>query len=340
MNEQRASRTSTNSNGFTIVELLIVIVVIAILAAITIVAYTGIQERARASTVQNDVAQAVRQIEINKTTAGTDTYPTTLPSTVTASEGVQLTYSYDPVINRYCVTATNNGISYYASTSKPSANEGTCSDNSRIVGWWPFNGNAQDISEVGHDANVIGAILSTGQSGVADTAYYFDGVDDSVRPMSELPEADDLFATTGVSWTTTAWFKYEPRTGDADIVLGRGGGTGTSATYGLFIEGGGLRAVLRGNTTLIQSSIDDQWHFVAVTWDGTTARGYFDANSPVTLGVNSAGLQNTNFTVGATNNGSNNASTRSFLGSIDDVRVYSRAISADELTFMYEQGAE
>jgi len=35
------------SNGFTIVELLIVIVVIAILAAITIVAYNGIQNRAK-----------------------------------------------------------------------------------------------------------------------------------------------------------------------------------------------------------------------------------------------------------------------------------------------------
>lgn len=37
----------TRNKGFTIVELLIVIVVIAILAAITIVAYTGIQERAK-----------------------------------------------------------------------------------------------------------------------------------------------------------------------------------------------------------------------------------------------------------------------------------------------------
>lgn len=38
--------------GFTIVELLIVIVVIAILAAITVVAYNGIQNRARASGAQ------------------------------------------------------------------------------------------------------------------------------------------------------------------------------------------------------------------------------------------------------------------------------------------------
>ena len=41
--------TQSTSDGFTIVELLIVVVVIAILAAITIVSYTGISQRAKTS---------------------------------------------------------------------------------------------------------------------------------------------------------------------------------------------------------------------------------------------------------------------------------------------------
>ncbi len=43
----------TKQSGFTIVELLIVVVVIAILAAITIVAYNGIQNRAKSSAAQS-----------------------------------------------------------------------------------------------------------------------------------------------------------------------------------------------------------------------------------------------------------------------------------------------
>jgi prepilin-type N-terminal cleavage/methylation domain-containing protein len=48
--------------GFTIVELLIVIVVIAILAAITIVAFNGIQQRAKLAQVQSGVSQYVKAL--------------------------------------------------------------------------------------------------------------------------------------------------------------------------------------------------------------------------------------------------------------------------------------
>lgn len=49
--------------GFTIVELLIVIVVIGILAAIVIVAYQGVQQRAKASQYQTDTATIVKKAE-------------------------------------------------------------------------------------------------------------------------------------------------------------------------------------------------------------------------------------------------------------------------------------
>jgi prepilin-type N-terminal cleavage/methylation domain-containing protein len=68
-------------NGFTIVELLIVIVVIAILAAISIVAYNGIQQRAINSQMQMEAAQAAKLIQSYYATNGT--YPPT-PSGATS----------------------------------------------------------------------------------------------------------------------------------------------------------------------------------------------------------------------------------------------------------------
>lgn len=55
-------RQRTRHLGFTIVELLIVIVIIAILAAITIVAYNGIQQRAKTSQDAAAIAQFSRSL--------------------------------------------------------------------------------------------------------------------------------------------------------------------------------------------------------------------------------------------------------------------------------------
>lgn len=64
------------TSGFTIVELLIVIVVIAILATISIVAYSGIQNRAINTTVEADIANIIKKMELARVDLGY--YPRTL----------------------------------------------------------------------------------------------------------------------------------------------------------------------------------------------------------------------------------------------------------------------
>ncbi len=64
----------SNKTGFTIVELLIVIVIIGILAALVIVAYTGIQNRANDTSVQADLSNIGKKIELYNAQEGA--YPT------------------------------------------------------------------------------------------------------------------------------------------------------------------------------------------------------------------------------------------------------------------------
>jgi len=63
------SKGWVRQKGFTIVELLIVIVVIGILAAIVIVAYSGVQARAQKAKITTDIAQLTKAITVARESA-------------------------------------------------------------------------------------------------------------------------------------------------------------------------------------------------------------------------------------------------------------------------------
>lgn len=66
-------------SGFTIVELLIVVVVIAILAAITMVSYAGITQKANTSASQSNASTVIKKAELYAADeANGGEYPTTL----------------------------------------------------------------------------------------------------------------------------------------------------------------------------------------------------------------------------------------------------------------------
>lgn len=85
------------TNGFTIVELLIVIVVIGILAAIVIVAYTGVQARAQVAKKESDISQMRNKFSIYS--IDNNRYPATALELNDALDSALMQASYLPAVD-------------------------------------------------------------------------------------------------------------------------------------------------------------------------------------------------------------------------------------------------
>jgi prepilin-type N-terminal cleavage/methylation domain-containing protein len=126
-------KAGSQQHGFTIVELLVVIVVIGILAAITIVSYTGISQKAVLASLQSDLSTSAQRLKMYQVEHGA--YPQSLDGSncptgpadtqycLKPSPGNTFAYSSSSPYTSFSLVATNvSGISYQVTdNSKPTA---------------------------------------------------------------------------------------------------------------------------------------------------------------------------------------------------------------------------
>ena len=105
--------------GFTIVELLIVVVVIAILATITIVAYNGITAQAKEAALKSNLKTAATQLEL-ESARSSGSYPSSQPDYIKGD------LAYTGGGNSFCITGSANGKDFHVKEAG-SVEEGDCS---------------------------------------------------------------------------------------------------------------------------------------------------------------------------------------------------------------------
>lgn len=98
--------------GFTIVELIIVILVIGILAAITIVSYAAVTSNSHEQSLQGDIKTAAGQLLKYRSDNGA--YPADLSSAgIKNSSTTTYTYTYTSANDTYCLVGTAYNTSFY-----------------------------------------------------------------------------------------------------------------------------------------------------------------------------------------------------------------------------------
>lgn len=109
----RFSTNTPTQRGFTVVELLIVIVVIAVLAAIAIVTYGGVQDRAKASQMNAGIEQYIKVLGLHAGENGSFPVPAILGS-IACFDG---TVSCTGAATQSLSTALLNAMKAYSSST-------------------------------------------------------------------------------------------------------------------------------------------------------------------------------------------------------------------------------
>ncbi len=346
---------SSPSQGFTVVELIVVIVIVGLLVTIGVVSYGALQRDAADRAIQSDL-KAVAGLQaryalknngvpkpwfsgdVDEDIDFTPTNGNVIDVVVAGDE--YCIRGYNPRANKNSITNPMTEGSTKSSCLLADASSTAGGSGGTVVGWWKLNGSGVDTSGLNNHATVNANVTSAnGQNGSSGGAFSFNGTSSQlvVPNSSSLNVADAL--------TLSAWVKPDTLTGTRGIVI-KDVSTGIdNSPYGLQQGNADIAMVTvsEANTTKTINTCGttqlpvNTWTHVASTFNGSTVTLYVNGvrcsstTTQTDIAPSTGALR-----IGQQKNGMN----RWFSGDIDDVRVYDYAMSADTVRELYTLGAQ
>lgn len=211
------------------------------------------------------------------------------------------------------------------------SDEGSKFPTDGLVAWYPFNGNANDESGNGKNGTIIGASLTVDRFGNANNAYYFNG-------SSKIDFLIGNFKTISIS----LWFKVPVQTISYPTIFAYNSNKLAAGIQQQGIPGminpHNLRLYYTIQTTSPNAIVDnDVYHHLYVGLDVLNSQytmyiDGFEVSKGKTTETPDMWLNNQILCLGRENDG---PSSSLLKGVIDDVAVWNRLLTKEEITLMY-----
>jgi hypothetical protein len=202
-----------------------------------------------------------------------------------------------------------------------------------LVGWWPFNGNANDESGNNNNGTVNGATLTNDRFGSVGQAYEFDGINDNIESMNPLSNlATDFTISCYVSINSWQGGEFVHVGIDQNSYPRDGFGYGYGASQAVFPGQNYLALV--SDIDWYQSgyqfiNLSTWYHAIVVRINNTL--DYFVDGSFVGSDTISSIIPPSNSLFF----GSGAPLTNNFNGKLDDIGIWSRALTQCEIQALY-----
>jgi len=189
-----------------------------------------------------------------------------------------------------------------------------------LVGWWPFNGNADDESVNTNNGTVNGATLTQDRFFNENSAYQFDGLDDNISVIRNYQN----------SFAVSLWFSpistpgYNPLIEAFDSNWEIQLKDNTIDYIGFTVSGA------QEYISSITAQVND-WQHLVCAYENDSAFIYY--NGVITDEFSVLPLLNTD---GTFNFGSSLSGIAQFFnGKLDDIGIWNRALNECEITELY-----